>query len=482
MAITLIRNADWVIGWDEALRSQVYLRGADVAFEGGTLLHVGRNYAGPADITLAGEHRMVMPGLVNVHSHLGHEPAFRGIREEHGVPAHYMTGLFERSQAYGAVDAETRAASAEFACCELLRCGVTSVLDIGPPWAGWADLMSRSGLRGFLAPGFASARWTMAHDGSLGYVWDEAGGRKRFEAALELIDSLARHPCGRLSGVVAPMQIDTCSEGLLRDSLAAAKQRGIPMTVHIAQGVNEVLEMLRRHGRTPIRWAADIGILGPETILGHAIFTDGHSWVRGATSLTTQDDVALMARHGCTVAHCPTPFARYGHMLESFGGYLEAGVKMAIGTDTTPHNMLEEMRKASSLARIAARHIHSVALSDFFHAATVGGGRALQRPDLGRLARGAKADLVVVDLECPDMLPVRDPLRSLVFHAADRAVHDVWVDGQQVVAAGKVLTLDQAAAGARLAEAQARLMAGVPRRDYLGRSADQISPLSLKLR
>jgi cytosine/adenosine deaminase-related metal-dependent hydrolase len=203
--------------------------------------------------------------------------------------------------------------------------------------------------------------------------------------------------------------------------------------------------------------------------------------VREAARVATKDDVALMAAHGCTVAHCPTPFARYGHLLESFGGYLRAGVRMGMGTDTTPHNMLEEMRKASSLARIAARDIHSVALGDILHAATAGGASALMRDDLGRLAQGCKADLVLVDLACPDMLPARDPLRSLVFHAADRAVRDVFVGGRQVVAGGKVLTLDHAAAGARLAEAQARMMAGVPGRDYLGRSADEITPLSLPL-
>jgi cytosine/adenosine deaminase-related metal-dependent hydrolase len=155
---------------------------------------------------------------------------------------------------------------------------------------------------------------------------------------------------------------------------------------------------------------------------------------------------------------------------------------MGMGTDTTPHNMLEEMRKASSLARIAARDIHSVGLADFLHAATLGGAHALLRDDLGRLAPGKKADLVLVDLTQPDMMPARDPLRSLVFHAADRAVRDVYIDGRRVVAEGKVLTLDQAGAAARLTEGQARMMAGVPQRDYRGRSADEITPLSLPLR
>ncbi len=79
------------------------------------------------------------------------------------------------------------------------------------------------------------------------------------------------------------------------------------------------------------------------------------------------------------------------------------------------------------------------------------------------------------------MMPARDPLRSFVYHAADRAVRDVFVDGRQIVAAGKVVTLDQAEAGRRLAEAQRRMLAMAPRRDYRGRGAEQISPLSLPL-
>lgn len=475
MRTSVIRNAAWVIAWDAVAGRHTYQREVDVAFEGNTLVHVGTGYAGPADEEIDGRRRMVMPGLVNIHAHPGHEPAFRGVREEHGVRGHYMSGLFERSQAFPPADAALRAACTELACCELLRSGVTTIVDIGVPWDGWADTFARSGLRAWLAPGFASARWTMRNDHDLGYEWDEAGGRERFKRALALIDTLAAHPSGRLSGIVSPMQIDTCTESLLRDAQAAAAERGLPFTVHIAQGVSEVLEMIRREGMTPVQWAAKIGLLGPTTILGHAMFIDTHSWV----NWHTRRDLALMAESGCSVAHCPTPFARYGHVLESFGAYLQAGVRMGMGTDTSPHNLLEEMRKASTLARIAARDIHAVALVDFLHAATVGGANALGRTDLGRLAVGARADLVLVDLDVPDMQPARDPLRALVFHAADRAVREVYVDGRRVLADGKPCGLDAADAAARLTDGQARMLAGTAGRDYLGRSAETISPLSL---
>jgi cytosine/adenosine deaminase-related metal-dependent hydrolase len=477
MPTTVIKNAAWVIAWDEGRGKHVYRRAVDVAFSDDRIAFIGRDFAGAAERTIDGSDRMVMPGLIDIHSHPEHEPLYRGIREEHGLPSMHMTGLYERSQALSAPDDEARVASAEFAYCELLRSGVTSLVDISAPWPGWLDLFARSGLRGFLAPGYASARWYMKDDHELHYRWDEQRGRAGFSAALDLIDAAVAHPCGRLSGIVSPAQLDTCTPDLLRDSRAAAKERGLPFTTHAAQSVIEVREMIRRHGKTPVQWASDLGLLGPGTILGHALFLDTHSWIRWHT----RTDLGLLGDSGTAVAHCPTPFVRYGQVMENFGDYLRAGVTMGLGTDCAPHNLIEEMRKAAVLARVAARDITTVETADLFHAATAGGASALLRDDLGRLAPGRKADLVLVDLGCPQMQPARDPLRSLVYHAADRAVSDVFVDGRQVVADGRVLTLDQAAAGAKLRAAQERMEAAAPGRDYRRRNAAEITPLSLPM-
>ena len=475
MTTTLIRNAAWVIAWDAGEKRHVYRRDIDVAFADDRIVHLGANYAGAADRTIDGRDRVVMPGLINIHSHPHHEPLYRGVREEHGLPSMHMTGLFERSQAMGAPDLEARADCAEFAYCELLKSGVTSLVDISAPWDGWIDLFARSGMRGFLAPGYASAQWYLEDDRELQYRWDEQRGRVGMDRALKVIDDALKHPSGRLSGIVSPMQIDTCTADLLCDSHAAAQERKLPFTVHVAQAVTETREMIRRHGKTPVQWAHEIGILGHGSILGHSIFIDTHSWVRW----DTDRDVALLAETGTAVAHCPTPFARYGHVLENFGAYRRAGVTMGFGTDCAPHNLVEEMRKASILALVAARDIRASGAADVFHAATAGGATALMRDDLGRLAPGMKADLVLLDLTQPQMQPARDPLRSFIYHAADRAVCDVFVDGQQVVAGGRVTTLEQAAAGARLRAAQERMEAQTPSRDYLGRSAAEIAPLSL---
>ena len=99
VSTTCIRNAACTIAWDAANQRHAYLMGGDVAFTGDTLSFVGRHYDGSADTTIDGADLMVMPGLIDLHAHPSTEPFYRGVREEHGVPAMYMSGLYERSAA-----------------------------------------------------------------------------------------------------------------------------------------------------------------------------------------------------------------------------------------------------------------------------------------------------------------------------------------------------------------------------------------------
>jgi cytosine/adenosine deaminase-related metal-dependent hydrolase len=471
MATTVVRDCDWIVAWIDG--AHTYLRGGDVAWQDGVLAQVGGRWQGAADTAVSGRGRLVMPGLVDLHSHPSLEPAYRGVREEHGVRGHYMSGLYERSCAFWPDEAGQKAA-AEVAYCELLLSGVTALADLSGPYDGWIELMARSGLRGFVAPWFASARWKLENDHDLQFTWAKDDGRAAFDRALALADEAGRHPSGRLSGVIFPAQIETCSPTLLKDAMAAALARKLPITTHASQSVNEFLEIVKRTGKTPVQYAADLGILHPSMTLAHCIFIDDHSWLHWRT----HNDVALLAETGTSIAHCPTPFARYGAMLEDFGRYRRAGINLGVGTDTTPHNMIEEIRWAVILCKTASGDVHGTKLSDVFHAATVGGAKALLRDDIGRLAPGCRADLVLVDIDEPWMQPARDPLRSLVFHAADRAVRDVFVDGTQVVRDRTVLTLDRALALAQLAEAQARMLEAAPSRDYAHRRAEEIAPLT----
>jgi cytosine/adenosine deaminase-related metal-dependent hydrolase len=472
--ITVIRNAAWIVAWDEPNARHAYLRDADLAFSGAEIAFVGKHYDGPADSEIDGRARMVMPGLVNIHTHPTSEPLRKGITDEIRSPGFWHSSLYEFLTVFEN-DRDGYIASMRVALAELLQSGVTTVADLSIAFDGWLDTLAESGMRCVAAPMYRDARWFTENGHRLDYAWDEGAGRERFEEAKRIMELARQHPSGRLGAMVAPAQIDTCSEALIRDSYAYAVERNLPFQIHAAQSVTEFHEMTRRHGRTPIQWLDDIGGLGPHTIIGHGIFLDHHPWVHW----TSRQDLDLLAASGASVAHCPTVFVRRGITLRTFGGYVRAGINMGIGTDTYPHNFLEELRSVGNFARITAGSVDDLETVDVFNAATVGGAKALRRDDIGRLSKGAKADIVLVDTKHPAMMPLREPLRSLIFVAGDRAVRDVYVDGEQVVADGRVLTIDQQAASEALEEAQKRSLEKVHRHDWAGRDADQLAPMAL---
>jgi cytosine/adenosine deaminase-related metal-dependent hydrolase len=468
---TVIRNADMVIAWDSDTKSHVYLPDADIAFDGGVLTFVGRNYPGPAETTIDGAGRMVMPGLINIHSHPSSEPMNKGLTDEVGSPGFYNSSLYEYLPIYRA-DAQAVPDCVRVALSELLLSGVTTLADLSMAHPGWLDLLAEAGMRVCIAPMFRSARWYTKNGHMVEYAWDEAAGEKAMTEALALIERAEQHPSGRLFGMVCPAQIDTCSETLLRDSHAEAKARGVSWQIHAAQSVSEFHEITRRHGFSPIGWLDHLGLLSERSIIGHGIFLDDHP----STPWHTRTDLARLAETGTTVAHCPTVFARRGITLKDLGRYQRAGVNMGLGTDTYPHNMLDELRLAAYLARTQANNPRTLTSTDLFSAATIGGAKALGRDDIGRLAPGCRADMVLVDITHPMMRPAHDPLRSLIYSAGDRAVRSVFVDGQMVVDNGQVLTMDYPAAAAALHEAQKRIKANVPNLDWDHRSAETLSP------
>lgn len=466
---TVIRNADLVVAWDG--EAHAYMPGADVAFADGVISFVGRGYTGAAETELDGGGMMVMPGLVNIHSHPSSEPMNKGLLDEIGSPGLYNSSLFEYMPLFRA-DADAVPHCVRIALCELLLSGVTTVVDLSVPHPGWLDLLGESGLRVCMAPMFRSARWFTRNGHVFEYDWDEAAGERAMAEALSLIDRAQQHPSGRLSGMVAPAQVDTCTEGLLRDSHAEATRRNLPWQLHAAQSVVEFHEITRCHGRTPIGWLDELGLLGPRSIIGHGIFLDDHP----STPWHTDTDLKRLADTGTTVAHCPTVFARRGITLRDFGRYLRAGVNMGVGTDTYPHNMLDELRLVAYLARTQAASPRTLTTTQLFDAATTGGARALGRADIGRLAPGCRADFVIVDATHPAMRPARDPVRSLIYAAGERAVRHVYVDGEPVVRDGEVLPMDYRAAAEALHEAQRRVLDRAPSLDWARRPVDQISP------
>jgi cytosine/adenosine deaminase-related metal-dependent hydrolase len=164
--------------------------------------------------------------------------------------------------------------------------------------------------------------------------------------------------------------------------------------------------------------------------------------------------------------------------LETFGGYLRRGVNVTLGTDTAPHDMFEEMKWAAMISKVTSNDSSLPTAGETFTAATLGGARALGREDLGRLAAGARADIVVVDARTMNMRPLRDPVKNLVYQGASRSVEAVFVDGRQLVANGTVIGVDEAALGERVQAAAQRTLSTIQHRDYGGRTHEEMSPLA----
>ncbi len=479
MSTTVIKNADWVVAYDADTNGHKYLRDADVAFTGNEVTFVGSDYDGRTDATIDGRHLLIIPGLLDLHLHGYMEMHGKGFFEDLASKHMWMTQLLEYTWVLQEDD-DSATAATQASVCDLLKSGCTTMAELycsGLPYPEWIDMLAGTGIRTYVCPMVQSGHWYTADGKELAYTWYEEKGLKNLDKALELIDAAESHSSGRLHGMVGPAQVDTCTEELFRKCKEAAEVRGIPLQTHASQSVMEFREMLRRHGKTPIQWLCDIGVLGPNTLLGHAINIDQHPWV----NYHEHKDLDRLAETGTSVVHCARAFAQWGDMMRSFGGYRAAGVNMALGTDCYPHDMIEEMRIAGLMSKVAAGNVDLLRTEDVFETVTLGAAKAVNRDDLGRISVGAKADIVLVDLMHPSMRPLRDPLKSLVYSGVASAVRDVYVNGELVVKDREIQTINQNDALDRLQAGQQRALERIPEIDWAKRSADEIAPICLPM-
>src|SRR3954471_17348047 len=263
MKTTKIAGLDHIVAWDDSEQRHVYLDGGDLVFRDNEVVHVGTGYAGPVDTTIDGKGFMAIPGFVNVHSHPFSEPANKGLTEEYGSDKLGQSSLYEYLTVYG-LNPEDAGPSTLVALSELLKSGVTTIPDLSMARDGWVDDLARTGMRAVLCPMMRQGVWFTKNGHVVDYAWDEKAGEKAFEASMKTIDAALKHPSGRLGAMVGPSQIDTCREGFFREALQEARKRGLPMQTHACQAVVEFYEMVRRHGKTPIEWLEQIGVLGPD--------------------------------------------------------------------------------------------------------------------------------------------------------------------------------------------------------------------------
>ncbi len=463
-------SAGWIVAFDG--RGHRLLRDGAVVLEGDRIVHVGRALEAPADETIDARDRVLTPGLITTHIHMGGSPLDRSFIEDRGSPQFWYSGLFEMLPVRGeSQDDAAGRACVDFSMAELLRGGVTTALEIGGLGDYVVERAGHYGLRVYMGLAFRSGRWLTRDGRRVVWEWDEAAGTQGLERATAFLEKHDGAHGGLVRCAFSPAQVDTCTPDLLVEAKARADAAGRPYTVHTSQSVVEFNEMLQRHGKTPIAWLHGLGVLGDNTVLGHAIIVGGSSWTNYPAG-----DVAIMAESGCSVAHAPWVFMRRGMLLESFALYRQAGVNVALGTDTNPQSVLEAMRWAAIGSKIVERNTAATTAADVFDAATLGGARALGRDDLGRIAPGAAADLVLWKAASWGMTPLRDPVKNIVYNATAEDVDRVWVAGRLVVDRGRVLAADEAKILADLQAGGDRMWPRMKTADWAGRGADELSP------
>jgi len=483
-------SASWIVGHDRGRHTLV--RDGEVVFEGNTIVHVGAGFEGRVDRTIDATGKLVAPGFIDTHVHSGHRASHRLITDT-GRPMYYGQPFLEISvPKEGKVvkgdprylkhgDAGSEAAfqlNALFTVAELIRNGVTTFIEYGSQLRVQDALLAevgRLGSRAYLAPGYDCGRWVGDSEGRLKRVRNDRLGEEGLDVALQWIAAHDGTANGRVKGILVPREVETSSLDVLKRTVKAADDLKLPMATHAAYSVIEFYEVVKEHMMTPVELLDSIGMLRPTLNIGHGNFIADNPNL----NYSVARDLALMGKAGATVSHCPINIVRRARVLDNWQKYATAGVNMSIGSDTYPRDMIMNMRTASYLGKIMSHTYFAATAGEVFEAATLGGAKSVGREDLGRLAPGALADIIVIDLSGRGSLrygPVRDPVKSVVECGVGDDVDTVIVDGKVIMEAGLIPGVDFASIGAAAQAAGEQVWATLQDWDPLARTHEEACP------
>jgi 5-methylthioadenosine/S-adenosylhomocysteine deaminase len=364
-----------------------------------------------------GEHALI-PGLVNAHTHAAMS-LMRGLADDLPLMRWLEQHIWP---------AEAKHVSPQFvndgsliACAEMLRGGVTCFNDMYFFPEATLEAALQAGLRvslGMVVFDFPSAYGSDPDD----YL----------AKGLALRDRWREHPL--VSFCLAPHAPYTVSDATFRKIAKLAGEVDVPLHIHLHETAEEISRSLSEHGVRPLERLQRLGLLGPGLIAVHAVHVN-------------DAEIALLAKHGASVAHCPSSNLKLASGFAPVAKMAAAGVNLAVGTDGAASNnrldMFEEMRLAALLAKAVAGDAEALPAHAVLRAATLGGAIALGLDErIGSIAAGKAADLAAVHMSGPELAPCYDPVSHLVYAAGRQHVSDVWVAGRHLLQSGLNPALD----------------------------------------
>ncbi len=410
------------------------IRNGAVAVKGNKILEVGK----AADLekkykakeVVGGDRFVVAPGQVNSHIHITGEPLTRGyVPDDTPFEENVFMWL---CPLYAAFEAHEEKMSGQLAAIEMLKSGTTSFLEAGTirfmdeVVEGLVDI----GIRGRVG------RW----------IWDlppepDVYKQDTDEAIRNLEQSITKYRSvadGRIQSWSILVGHTTCSDPLWRAARDLANEHGTGMSFHMSPAKLDPEGFLAEFGHRPMVHLAELGVLGPDVAITHAVQVDNN-------------ELAIMAEAGVTVAHCPTTALKVSYGVTQVGKMPEmvtSGVNVAIGTDGNNASNYSDLMRATYLVaglfKDARTDPQMFPAEKAFEMSTLGGAKAICAEDeIGSLEAGKKADLVLHDTDRPEWRPLLNVMNQLVWAADGRGVHTVFVDGKKVVEAGRMTTIDE---------------------------------------